>query len=253
MTVEIAVQDVEGARIAQEEGVDRIELCAALGATGGITPSFALIQACSQIGLPQGVQVLIRPRGGSFVFDDDEKGVQLGDVRAAIAAGAAGVVVGGLDGRGGVDLPFASELIDCAATEGRRRGRNIQVTFHRAFDMVADQIGALESLIRLGYTRILTSGGAATAPLGLDRLHGLAEHADGRIQIQAGGGISVDAIADVLSTGVDAIHLSAKYRVASVGGPGGGGESAAMEKTDPNIVHAAVSAVREWYGGAATF
>lgn len=73
MTVEIAVQDVEGARIALEEGADRIELCVALGATGGLTPSFALIQACSHVGLPRGVQVLVRPRSGSFVFGKTER------------------------------------------------------------------------------------------------------------------------------------------------------------------------------------
>ena len=65
MTVEIAVQDVEGARIAHEEGADRVELCAALMGTGGLTPSFGMIQACSHVGVPQGVQVLIRPRGRS--------------------------------------------------------------------------------------------------------------------------------------------------------------------------------------------
>ena len=95
MTVEIAVQDVEGARIAHEEGADRVELCAALMGTGGLTPSFGMIQACSHVGVPQGIQVLIRPRGGSFVFTDEEKNVQMADVRSAILAGASGVVVGG--------------------------------------------------------------------------------------------------------------------------------------------------------------
>ena len=90
MTVEIAVQDVEGARIAHEEGADRVELCAALMGTGGLTPSFGMIQACSHVGVPQGVQVLIRPRGGSFVFTDEEKYVQIADVRSAILAGASG-------------------------------------------------------------------------------------------------------------------------------------------------------------------
>lgn len=116
MTVEIAVQDVEGARIAHEEGADRVELCAALMGTGGLTPSFGMIQACSHVGVPQGVQVLIRPRGGSFVFTDEEKYVQIADVRSAILAGASGVVVGGMTEDGRIDVPFTRALAEAAAT-----------------------------------------------------------------------------------------------------------------------------------------
>ena len=112
MTVEIAVQDVEGARIAHEEGADRVELCAALMGTGGLTPSFGMIQACSHVGVPQGVQVLIRPRGGSFAFTDEEKYVQIADVRSAILAGASGVVVGGMTEDGRIDVPFTRALAE---------------------------------------------------------------------------------------------------------------------------------------------
>ena len=118
MTVEIAVQDVEGARIAHEEGADRVELCAALMGTGGLTPSFGMIQACSHVGVPQGIQVLIRPRGGSFVFTDEEKNVQIADVRSAILAGASGVVVGGMTEDGRIDVPFTRALAEAAAAQG---------------------------------------------------------------------------------------------------------------------------------------
>ena len=201
MTVEIAVQDVEGARIALEEGADRIELCVALGATGGLTPSFALIQACSHVGLPRGVQVLVRPRSGSFVFGKTERMVQLGDVRSAILAGASGVVVGGLNEDNTIDVPFAAALIECARDEGRRCNRDVQVTFHRAFDMVPDQFAALDVLIELGYTRVLTSGGAPTVPEGLDRLRDLVRHAAGRIEIQAGGGVTPESIGAIRAAG----------------------------------------------------
>ena len=188
MTVEIAVQDVEGARIAHEEGADRVELCAALMGTGGLTPSFGMIQACSHVGVPQGVQVLIRPRGGSFVFTDEEKYVQIADVRSAILAGASGVVVGGMTEDGRIDVPFTRALAEAARNEAVRCNRKVQVTYHRAFDMLDDQFAALDTLIELGFTRVLTSGGAACVPDGLGRLRELSEYAAGRIQIQAGGG-----------------------------------------------------------------
>ena len=76
------------------------------------------------------------------MFDESEKVVQLGDVRSAILAGASGVVVGGLCEDGTIDVPFATDLIECARDEGRRCNRNVQVTFHRAFDMVPDQFAA---------------------------------------------------------------------------------------------------------------
>ena len=190
MTVEIAVQDVEGARLAPEEGADRVELCAALMGTGGLTPSFGMIQACSHVGVPQGVQVLIRPRGGSFAFTDEEKYVQIADVRSAILAGASGVVVGGMTEDGRIDVPFTRALAEAARNEAVRCNRKVQVTYHRAFDMLDDQFAALDTLIELGFTRVLTSGGAACVPDGLGRLRELSEYAAGRIQIQAGGGRS---------------------------------------------------------------
>lgn len=239
--IEIAVQDVQGALIAKEEGADRIELCVALGATGGLTPSAGLIAACAAVGVPRGVQALIRPRAGSFVFDDDEKAVQLADVREAVRAGAAGVVVGGLTPAGEVDAPFASALVEAAREAGDREGREIEVTFHRAFDMAVDRIDALETLVGLGYTRVLTSGGAPSVPEGIDALRELADRAAGRIQIEAGGGLTVASIPQVRDAGVDALHLSAKRLVASHGGPGGGGDEP-VERTDRGIVREAVAA-----------
>lgn len=240
-TIEIAVQDVAGARIAKEEGADRIELCVALGATGGLTSSPGLIAACAAVGVPRGVQTLIRPRAGSFVFDDDEKAVQLADVRMAVRAGAAGVVVGGLAPDGTVDAPFAAALAEAARAAGREAGRDVALVFHRAFDMVPDRFAALDLLADLGYARVLTSGGARSVPEGLDALRALAAHAGGRIEIEAGGGLTVDAIPAVREAGVDALHMSAKRLEASAGGPGGGGD-APIERTDRAVVRAAVAA-----------
>ena len=242
MTVEIAVQDVEGARIAHEEGADRVELCAALMGTGGLTPSFGMIQACSHVGVPQGVQVLIRPRCGSFVFTDEEKYVQIADVRSAILAGASGVVVGGMTEDGRIDVPFTRALAEAARNEAVRCNRKVQVTYHRAFDMLDDQFAALDTLIELGFTRVLPSGGAACVPDGLGRLRELSEYAAGRIQIQAGGGVTVDLIPALKETGVSAIHLSAKRTMTSDGGPGGGGDGVMVCRTDRDVVRAAVAA-----------
>lgn len=240
-TIEIAVQDAAGARIARQEGADRVELCVALGATGGLTPSVGLVRACAAVGLPLGVHALIRPRAGSFVFTDEEQAVQLDDVRAAIEAGAAGIVVGGLAADGTVDEPFAAALADAARQAGERAGRAVEVTFHRAFDLVPDRLAALDTLIGLGCTRVLTSGGAPSVPEGLAALSELASHAAGRIQIQAGGGLSPAVIPAARATGVDAVHLSAKTTVLSEGGPGGGG-AAPIEVTDRATVRAAVAA-----------
>ncbi|KFI45808.1 copper homeostasis protein [Bifidobacterium bohemicum] len=243
--LEIAVQDLDGARIAAEAGADRVELCAALGATGGITPGAGLIGCCAQAGVPLGVQVLIRPRAGDFVFSDEEKRVQLAEIGPALAAGASGVVVGGVDEEGEIDVPFARDLIDEAHAQAERLGRGVDVTFHRAFDVVSDRRESLETLISLGYTRVLTSGGAPSASEGCDELRRLVGWSAGRIQIMAGGGATPSALPFLVEAGVDAVHLSAKVVTHSAGGPGGGGAEAVVERTDPPTVRAAVAAVRQ--------
>ena len=244
------VEDIVGAATDEDavflgcDLADRVELCAALMGTGGLTPSFGMIQACSHVGVPQGVQVLIRPRGGSFVFTDEEKYVQIADVRSAILAGASGVVVGGMTEDGRIDVPFTRALAEAARNEAVRCNRKVQVTYHRAFDMLDDQFAALDTLIELGFTRVLTSGGAACVPDGLGRLRELSEYAAGRIQIQAGGGVTVDLIPALKETGVSAIHLSAKRTMTSDGGPGGGGDGVMVCRTDRDVVRTAVAAAR---------
>ncbi len=241
------MQDALGARIAAAEGADRIELCAALGATGGLTPSFGAIRMCAEAGVPRGVHVLIRNRGGDFIFDADDQAQQLADVRPALEAGASGIVVGGLRADGGIDADFARRLADTARDEAQRLGLpHVDVTFHRAFDMVpaARRRDSLETLIALGYTRILTSGGAPTVPEGLEALAELAAWADGRIEIMAGGGLKAAGFARAAASGVDALHLSAKTVVRSAGGPGGGGSDGAYERTDAAQVREAVRVVR---------
>ena len=168
--------------------------------------------------------------------------MQIADVRSAILAGASGVVVGGMTEDGRIDVPFTRALAEAARNEAVRCNRKVQVTYHRAFDMLDDQFAALDTLIELGFTRVLTSGGAACVPDGWAAC-GAVRIRRGRIQIQAGGGVTVDLIPALKETGVSAIHLSAKRTMTS-DGPGGGGNGVMVCRTDRDVVRAAVAAAR---------
>ncbi|WP_431280298.1 copper homeostasis protein CutC [Leifsonia poae] len=238
LAIEIAVQDPAGVRIALDAGVDRIELCAALS-TGGLTPSAGLIAAAvaqaEAAERPGFVHVLVRPRGGGFVYSADELDVTIADIRGAKAVGAGGVVIGALDASGAIDLDATARLIEAAD--------GIEVTFHRAMDAVADPLGALESLIGLGITRILSSGGEPRSVDGVGMLAALAAEASGRIQVMAGGGVRVEDLQAIAATGVDAVHLSARASVTgTISGPGGGDDS--YDVTSPDVVREAVAALR---------
>ena len=248
--LEIAVQDPAGAKVASGQGAYRVELCVGLGAYGGFTPSIGLVQEVCRVGLPGGVQVLVRPRAGDFHYTDpDLVAVQVNDIRALVRAGAAGVVIGALDGRGDVDRELSARLLEAAREEADRQGRPIQVTCHRAFDQVPDRSAALETLIDLGFDRVLTSGGAPSVGQGMDAIADLVQQADGRIQIMAGGGLRVEDIGRVLDLGVDAVHMSATRLVDSRGGPGAGAD-AGLEITDGGLVGQAAQAVSAWHSAA---
>lgn len=234
MRLEIAVQDVGGATTAARLGADRLELCAALATTGGLTPSRGLLDATlAAVPTEVGVHVLVRPRAGGFVYDADELDVQVRDVRAAVSAGAAGVVVGALTPDGSIDVDALRALVDAA--DGR------ETTFHRALDTVPDLARAIDDLARVGVTRVLTSGGAARSVDGTTRLSETVVRSAGRVEVMAGGGVRPDDIPALVATGVDAVHLSASRVVASTGGPGGGTDG--YTATDPEVVAAAAAAL----------
>ncbi len=237
VALELAVQDVAGARVAAAVGAQRIELCAALSATGGLTPSVGLVEAVALALAGTGTQlhVLVRPRAGGFVYDADEVAVQVRDVRAVLEAGADGVVAGALTASGGLDEAALASLV--AAADGA------DVTFHRAFDMIEDRVATVDALARAGVRRVLTSGGGATVADGLDELTRLVPVArDRRVQLMAGGGVRPSDIAALVAAGVDAVHLSAKRAVAQTGGPGGG--SGGYDVTDAGLATAAADALR---------
>lgn len=238
--VEIAVQDAEGAATARANGADRVELCAALGVTGGLTPSAGLLDAVCAVGID--VHALIRTRPGGFVYSDAEVDVLAADVAAAVQLGARGVVIGALHADGTVDAGATGRLLAAARDAEQRAGRRIDVTFHRAIDAAADPIAALTVLAGLGVDRVLTSGGAARAGDGLDVLRALVA-ADTGVEVMAGGGVTAEAIPAIRGTGVHAVHLSAKRSVRDrgVAGPGGGAASD-LEMTDAGLVRAATRA-----------
>lgn len=235
--IEIAVQDLEGVRIALGEGADRIELCSALTQTGGLTPSPGLIEAAAELardaGRPGFVNVLVRPRAGDFVYGADDLDIILRDIRQLRELGVAGVVVGVLDERGRIDLPTVEDLTAAAGP--------LVVTFHRAIDTLPGPADAVARLAGAGARRILTSGGARATIDGLATLKLMVAAAAGRIEIMAGGGVRVHDIPTLVGAGVHAIHLSAKRSV--VGGDSGpGGGDTGYFATDAATVRAAVEA-----------
>ena len=198
--VEACVATVGSALAAESAGAGRLELCANL-VEGGVTPSIGMLMGVRErVRLP--VFVLIRPRGGDFLFDGDEREVMLRDIAEAGARGANGVVIGALDPEGGVDQALTRRLAEAA--------RPMAVTFHRAFDLVREPARELETLIGLGIERVLTSGQAPNAILGSGAIAALVALAAGRITVMAGGGINeANAARVVRETGVGEIHVGA--------------------------------------------
>jgi copper homeostasis protein len=199
--LEIAANSLASALAAQEGGASRIELCAALE-LGGLTPSPAQIAlARERLSIP--VHVLVRPRAGDFAYGDEEHATMLSDVAHCAAVGCDGVVVGALTADGDVDLTRCRELVSAA-------GR-LDLTFHRAIDVCRDPETALEAVIGLGFRRVLSSGGAASAREGSASLRRLIAQAAGRIEIMPGAGIEAGNIAALMAaTGAREFHASAK-------------------------------------------
>ena len=185
---EACCTSVEAVRAAEQAGYQRIELCERLE-VGGVTPSEALLrEVLAATSLP--VNVLIRPREGSFVYKEPEVQAMLESIRRCRALGVNGVVVGALTPAGQVDIPLMQRLLAEAYP--------LSVTFHRAFDETADPLEALEDVIDLGCHRLLTSGHAPDAFTGRWLLAELVRRAAGRIVILAGCGVrpgNIDAIA----------------------------------------------------------
>lgn len=201
LTYEICVDGVEGTIAAERSGAHRVELCAALF-EGGITPSLGMITATMAAVSSIRVYVIIRPRGGDFIYTRHEAAAMEQDVVAARQAGVHGVVIGALTREGEVDRPLCEWLVEAAG--------GLPLTFHRAFDMTADPFAALETLVDLGIHRVLTSGQDGSALEGAPLIAELVRAAGDRIIVMAGGGITDrNAARIVAATGVSELHFSA--------------------------------------------
>lgn len=200
MIIEIVVYNIDSALMAQQGAANRIELCDNPG-EGGTTPSLGMIQRVrSQVNLD--LFVMIRPRGGDFLYSHHEFEIMKADIMAAKRAGADGVVFGILTADGEIDVQRNAELIQLA--------RPMQVTCHRAIDMTQDLEQALEACISAGFDRVLTSGGQAKAWQGLSAIARLKQKAGNRIKIMAGSGITEENAAEIVAkTEVSEIHFSA--------------------------------------------
>ncbi len=198
---EVCADNLNSAITADRAGADRIELCQGLS-EGGLTPSPALIRWCSS-NLKLGVMVLIRPRGGDFLYNDQEFEIIKEDVRFCRDAGAGGVVVGFLERDGSVDKEKLREIVQIAG--------EMEVVFHRAFDRCSDWEQALEDIIECGCVRILTSGLHDTAYEGRSLLREIIKRAGERIAILVGSGVVPLNVKEIYeATGFREVHFSAK-------------------------------------------
>lgn len=204
--LEVIAFDLESCRIAQQFGADRIELCDN-PADGGTTPSYGTIKAARAMTTID-LFIMIRPRGGDFLYSEEEFETMKEDVKVCKELGCDGVVAGMLTKDGDVDVKRMSSIVNLAYP--------MSVTFHRAFDRSNNPFKALEDIIETGCERILTSGQQPTAPEGSDLLKALIKKADNRIIIMPGSGIRSDNIAKIAkSTNAIEFHSSARVTIDS--------------------------------------
>ncbi|WP_339902020.1 copper homeostasis protein CutC [uncultured Cyclobacterium sp.] len=235
--LESPVYTLEAALLAVENGVDRLELCADFG-EGGTTPSLGLLKVLkSKVNVP--IFVMIRPRGGDFVYSELEITVMKEDVKSFLSQGADGFVFGILNKSGKVNQAACLQLIQAA--EGK------PCTFHRAFDVLEDKKGALEEIIQLGFSRILTSGGENSVMEGMPLILDLLMQARDRVVILPGGGLMLQDIADLNMTGLlKEIHASCKqFRPSAMEGVNDHLRLSQMEETEGMVLTVAPQLVEE--------
>lgn len=242
--VEVAVDDLTGARTAAAAGADRLEVCSDLGA-GGLTPTRGLVDAVrAAVSVP--LVVMLRSRPGDFLYTEDELSVLCRDAAALRDAGVAAFVTGVLTAEGALDEAACRRLQEAAAP--------VPLVCHRAFDLTADPFAALATLRRLGIRRVLSSGQAANVVAGAGLLRELVRAAGPELVVMPGAGVRPDNVADlVAATHCREVHLSASTVLDSgmrFRRPGvamvAGGEGAAWQvrRTDGATVAAVVAALR---------
>jgi copper homeostasis protein len=236
MTIEVVVYNIESALRAQKGGADRIELCDN-PSEGGTTPSFGTIEAVRQ-NVSMDVYVMIRPRGGDFLYSNYEFHSMKRDIFQCQKISVDGIVFGILTEEGRIDKKRCKELID--------KARPLKVTCHRAFDMMRDPFEALEDCIEVGFDRILTAGQQAQASKGAELIGQLNQKANGRIAIMPGSGVNEDTVSEIIKkSGAKEIHFSAtafresgmKFRNPQIAGMGSDeGSEFKLRTVDPERV-----------------
>ncbi len=204
--LEVIAFNIESCELAQKNGVHRIELCDNPG-EGGTTPSIGMIKAARQK-LAIDLFPIIRPRGGDFLYSDDEFDIMKEDILQCKKIGCDGVVIGLLNADGTIDKTRTSQMVNLAYP--------MSVTFHRAFDRVNDPFKAMEDIIECGCERILTSGQQPTASEGIELIASLIKQADERIIIMPGSGLrSYNIISIAKQSGAVEFHSSARTTIDS--------------------------------------
>ncbi|MEW5984149.1 MAG: copper homeostasis protein CutC [Acidobacteriota bacterium] len=201
--LEICCGSIDDAIEAAAGGAGRVELCSALF-LGGLTPSMgALVEAKRRLGIP--IMFMIRPRAAGFCYSASEFAAMERDAEIAVASGADGLVFGVLTANGRIDTRRTKQL--------RRLAGERETVFHRAFDVTPDPFQALDELVDLGITRVLTSGQAPVVAEGVETIARLMAHAGDRIQVMPGGGIRPHELAGVVrATGCRQVHVAAWTR-----------------------------------------
>lgn len=223
--VEVCTYSLESCMNAQKAGANRVELCMGMY-DGGTTPSAAMIKMARNLLFIE-LYVMIRPRGGDFLYSGLEFEQMKEEIRFAKSCEVNGVVLGVLKADGTVDVCRTRELVELASP--------MKVTFHRAIDMAWDMQEALEGVIEAGCYRVLTSGGCNTVEEGIETLRALVNRAERRIQVMAGSGVNVGNVPLLVEAGVDAIHLSGKS-----------GRDSQMAFRNPNVFMGGVPGLPEY-------
>jgi len=199
--LEICIDSPQSAVYAQAGGADRVELCDNLY-EGGTTPSTGMIKIIRSL-IDIKLHVIIRPRGGDFLYSNDEFSIMKEDIKSVRDLGSDGVVLGILEKDGNIDIDRTMKLVELA--------KPMSVTFHRAFDMSPEPFKALDDIIETGADRLLTSGQANSVIDGLDLLRSLKEYAGNRIIIMPGAGINKNNLAEVVKKSeANEFHLTAR-------------------------------------------
>lgn len=201
--LEVSVDNIESLFTAQNAGADRIELCSSL-ALGGLSPSYGLItQALKHATIP--INVMVRPRDGDFLYSSDEVEIMLSEIYTARLMGIQGVVFGVLNKQAQIDADILKSLM--------KASKGLSVTFHRAIDCCADAPLAMETILSAGCDRILSSGLASRADLGIDCLKQMVDLSAGNLSVIAGAGVNANnVVGTIKQTGVKEVHISAKSR-----------------------------------------